>query len=455
MRGRSPASERDNSILQIALLGLGTVGSGVLKLLQENRALIERQAGVKLVVRHILVRDLHKPRQVAIPAGVLTTEGARIVDDPAVDIVLELMGGLEPARSLIVRALQNGKQVITANKELMAKEGHALLTLAQERGLDLLFEASVAAGIPILHHLKTTLAANRIHQVVGIVNGTANFILTRMSDSLVAYQGQDAYQQALAEAQRAGYAEPDPSADVEGYDAQYKMAILAAVAFTNRVPLQAVYREGMTHLSLRDLRWAQELGYRVKLLGIARRGEDNTLSVRVHPTFVPMHHPLAWVNEANNAIWLQGDGFGEMMFYGAGAGSLPTASAVLGDLIETARNIRLGSTGRIGCTCFEHRPIQPIEQASNRYYLRVIACDPLKTLAEIAATFSQFNIGVERVLQATHHEGTCPEDAFAERPSETVWLTYPTEEAHFRNALDQIAILSSVKSIANWVRILD
>ncbi|MCX7924251.1 MAG: homoserine dehydrogenase [Fimbriimonadales bacterium] len=360
-------------VVRLSILGAGTVGGGVLTLLRENADLLNAQTGKRFTVRHVLVRDLSKPRAVAIEPKRLTTDPQRAVCDPTVDIVLELMGGLEPARSLIRDALQAGKHVITANKLVMAVSGDELIRLAQQRGVRLLYEASVAGSLPILNALQGALAGNRISRVVGIVNSTTNFILREMERAVEAGEpAETAYAAALSKAQELGYAEADPSSDVEGYDAQYKTAILARLAFLQYVPLESVYREGITHLSGRDLIWAKRLNMGLKLLSISERLPDGRLCARVHPTLIPRECPLYVVRGAFSGVWLQGNGFQEMSFHGFGAGARATASAVVGDLIEIARHpkppkyedpsLRPGETA-------------PIETLCMRYYLRLVAPD--------------------------------------------------------------------------------
>jgi homoserine dehydrogenase len=362
--------------LRIALLGAGTVGGGVLSLLRENADLLEAQTECRFEVRYVVVRDPAKPRAVPIPPEQLTTDATRAVSDPQVDIVIEVMGGLEPARTLIRQSLQAGKSVITANKMVMAIAGDELLQLAMAHRADLFYEASVAGSLPILTLLQGALAGNRIERVVGIVNSTTNFILTRMEQAME--QGvpvNQAYSEALAQAQTLGYAEADPSSDVEGYDAQYKMAILARLAFLQYVPVESVYREGITHLSGRDLEWAKRLGYGIKLLGVAERVPDGRLNVRVHPTLLPADHPLCQLRDANSGIWLQANGFREMFLHGFAAGARPTASAILGDLILAARNLRLGITGTQPQPGLQPGETAPIEALSFRYYVRAVGAD--------------------------------------------------------------------------------
>ncbi|MCS7273212.1 MAG: homoserine dehydrogenase [Fimbriimonadales bacterium] len=357
----------------LALLGAGTVGGGVLTLLQENADLLYAQTGKRFVVRHVVVRDLSKPRTIPIPPRVLTTDAQRAFADPKVSVVLELMGGLEPARSYIREALQRGKHVITANKLVMAVAGEELIRLAQQQRVRLLYEASVAGSLPILTALQGALAGNRITRVVGIVNSTTNFILREMERAVEANEpAETAYANALRKAQELGYAEADPTSDVEGYDAQYKTAILARLAFLQYVPVESVYREGITHLSGRDLLWAARLQMGLKLLSITERLPDGRLCARVHPTLIPREHPLYAVRGAFSGVWLQGNGFQEMFFHGFGAGARATASAVIGDLIEIARHPR---PLKLEDPSLRAGETAPIDVLTMRYYLRFRAPD--------------------------------------------------------------------------------
>ncbi len=403
--------------VQIALLGAGTVGSGVLSLLRENADLLMAQTGCQFEVRHVVVRDLAKPRAVPVPSERLTTDAERAINDPEVEIVIEVMGGLEPPRSLIRQALQAGKNVITANKMVMAIAGEELLRLAMERGVDLLYEASVAGSLPILTLLQGALAGNRIERVVGIVNSTTNFILTRMEQALTdGTPAEEAYAMALAQAQQLGYAEADPSSDVEGYDAQYKMAILARLAFLQYVPVEAVYREGITHLDGRDLMWAHQLGYGIKLIGTAERLPDGRLNVRVHPLLLPRDHPLCSLKDANSGIFLQGNGFQQLFIHGFAAGARPTASAVVGDLILVARNLMLGVTGKQPQPCLQPGETAPIEALTSRYYVRAVGtnADALQTVRDALADW---------LLEQRHPPEPVPDGI------EQLFLTAPAPES--------------------------
>jgi len=425
--------------IQIGLLGLGTVGSGAYALLNSNASVIERKLGVRPIVRRIAVRDLNKRRAVTVPSGLLTSNPVEVLDDPDVEIVCELIGGVSPAREYILRALRAGKHIVTANKELIARDGHALMMEAQERGLDFLFEGSVGGGIPIIQPMKSALAGNRIQRIQGIVNGTTNYILTRMTQ-----EGTD-FADALRDAQAAGYAEADPTSDVEGFDAQYKIAILSSIAFTSRVRVSDVYVEGITHITRRDIECARDLGYVIKLVAVAERRDDDAMQVRVTPTFLPAAHPLASTNDVFNAIFLRGDAVGDVMFYGRGAGMMPTGSAVVGDIMDVCRNILHGATGRIGCTCFEQRRMLPVDQIETRYYLRMLVQDRPGVLAAVAGVLGEHGVSIESVVQRAAQEGL----------AEIVWITHQTREADIRAALERIRKLECVIRLENWLRVDD
>ncbi|HEX5322950.1 MAG TPA: homoserine dehydrogenase [Capsulimonadaceae bacterium] len=345
--------------INIGVLGLGVVGSGTVRTLIENGDLIAERVGARLNIAKVAVRDLAKKRDMDLPQGLLTSRPEDVLDNTAIDIVCELIGGVDPARGFVERALRAGKSIVTANKEMMAKAGGDLLRLAEEKNLDFLFEGSVGGGIPVIQPLKQALAANRFEEVMGIVNGTTNYILTKMAAEGVEFAD------VLREAQEHGYAEPDPTNDVEGYDAQYKIAILSSIAFNSRIDIGDIHVEGITKLSRRDFEMADLLGYVIKLVGI---GQDSAhgLRVRVHPALLRKDHPLASVNDVYNAIYVRGNPVGNVMFYGRGAGSGPTGSAVVGDIIEVARNMRRGATGRLGCTCFAQKRALPMASLQTR-----------------------------------------------------------------------------------------
>lgn len=420
----------------LGILGLGTVGSGVVKLLQENGDSISAKVGCPLIIRGILVRDKAKPRQVAVPPELLTTDPEVVLDNPEVDIVVEVMGGIEPARSYLTRAFEQGKSVVTANKDLLALYGQELLELAAAKGVDFFFEASVGGGIPIIHPLKEFLGANRIERVVGIVNGTTNYILTKM-----AQEGKE-FSEALKEAQALGYAEADPAADVEGDDAARKLAILASIAFNSRVTYSDVYVEGITRVSPSDILYAGELGYVIKLLAIAKE-DAGEIEARVHPALVPKHHPLAAVSDVFNAIYVRGHAVGETMFYGRGAGQMPTASAVMGDVMEVARNILHGATGRVTCTCYRQLPIRPMGKVECQYYIRLIVKDRPGVLASIAGVFGNQGVSLASVIQKRSLDGW----------AELVVITHKVREENLQDALQIIGGLSVVRNIESVIRV--
>ncbi len=421
--------------VQIGLLGCGTVGGGVLSILQANAERIAARAGVPLHVRRVAVRDPNKNRPVALDADVVTTDPWEVVNDPQVDIVVEVMGGVDPARDLIAAALERGKPVVTANKEVLAKHGTALWSLAARRGVDLFFEGSVAGGIPIIKPLRESLAANRVEAIVGIINGTTNYMLTRMSREGMAFAD------VLREAQALGYAEADPASDVEGYDAAFKIAILASLAFETPVRVEDVYCEGITRITPEDIRYGKELGYELKLLAIAR--EDNgRLEVRVHPTFIPSGHPLAAVNDVFNAIFVRGDAVGELMFYGRGAGSLPTGSAVVADLIDAVRRLRHGGNGRLQPP-EAGLPVKPIEETVSQFYVSLRVVDRPGVLASIAAAFGEHSVSIQSVIQKGRLED----------PVDLVFVTHEVQEANIRRALEQISRLPVVRQVSNVIRV--
>lgn len=426
-------------IVHVGMVGFGTVGSGAAKILLENQESIAHKIGARVNIKRIADLDITTPRQVDIDPKILTTNADDIINDPEIDIMVETIGGVKPAGDFIRRSMHAGKHIVTANKELIAKEGASLLPLAAELKRDFMFEASVGGGIPIVRPLKACLAGNEILEVKGIVNGTTNYILTRMRDEGVSFES------ALKDAQKRGYAEtPDPSADIDGHDAAYKIAILASIAFTSRVDVSKVYREGIAKITAEDLKYAAELGYTVKLLAVAKPVDDAVL-VMVHPAFVSSTHPLANVNGVFNGIYVKGSAVGEVMFYGPGAGSLAAGSAVVGDVIDVARNVLHGCTSRIKCTCCETKAIVGTERVRCRNYVRIKAADRPRVLASIATEFANANVSIESVLQKLRPDGQ----------AEIVWLTHEADEPSMQAALDAIEKLPVVKSIGSWIRVED
>lgn len=423
--------------IEIGLLGLGVVGSGAVEVLRRNEDAIARKTGVRVRIKRIAVRDPSKPRRVHVDPAILTTNPYDVLDDPDIRIVCELIGGVEPAREYVLRALANGKSVVTANKELLAREGHEPMHRASEAGLDFLFEGAVGGGIPIVQAMKSALAGNTITEVKGIVNGTTNYILTRMTRDGVDLA------EALREAQASGYAEADPTNDIEGYDAQYKIAILSSIAFNSRVDPSQVYTEGISRVTAHDIEHAREMGYTVKLLAIGQRAGHDGVQVRVHPALVPLGHPLASTSGAYNAILVRGDAVGDVLFYGQGAGMMPTGSAVVGDIMEICRNMRHGATGRITCTCFDNKRILPIETVETRYYVRMYVSDRPGTLAAIADVFGRNEVSIESVR------------ASAQEVAEAIWVTHRVREANMLRALEELQSLPQVHSVESWLRVED
>ena len=421
--------------VKVALLGSGTVGTGVYKLINRQRKEMPYKVGADLVVEKVLVRDKNKKRE-GIDSSLLTDQWEDIILDDDIQIVVEVMGGIEPAHTYIKEALQAGKNVVTANKDLIAEYGKELLDTAEENGCDLLFEASVAGGIPILRPLKHCLAGNYLTEVMGIVNGTTNFILTKMAE-----EGME-FKEALALATELGYAEADPTADIEGYDAGRKMAIMASIAFNSRVTFDDVYTEGITNISSKDIQYAKEMGCAIKLLGVARNTETG-IEVRVHPMLIPLDHPLAGVNDAFNAVFVHGDAVDDAMFYGRGAGEMPTASAVMGDIIDVARNIHFHCCGRIHCTCYKNLPIKKITEIESKYFMRMLVEDKPGVLAKIADTLGRNNVSIAQVVQKNKINDL----------AELVVITDSVLEQNFADALTSIKGMDITKEISTVIRV--
>lgn len=422
-------------ILRVGMLGCGTVGSAAIRLLVEHRDDIERRAGCRLEVTRVAVRDTTTSRDVPLDAAAFTDDAMAVVDDPDVDIVCELIGGAEPAGSLILAAFERDKPVVTANKDLLASRGQELFDASDAKGLDLYFEAAVGGGIPLIRPLKESLSGERLRRLMGIVNGTTNFILTRMSED-----GR-AFAEALEQAQSLGYAEADPTADIDGHDAANKCAILASIAFNARVTGSDVFREGVRRVTTEDIEFARRLGYVVKLLAIAELGPDGRIAARVHPAMIPASHPLAAVRDANNAVFVEGPHVGELMFYGRGAGGDATATAVVGDLVSVARNLLSGARG-VGCTCFHERTIRPMEEMAGQYYILLRVEDRPGVLAEIASVFARSEVSIKSVWQ----EGS-GEDA------QLVFITHRAREGPFQRAVDELRGMEPVEEVRSVLRV--
>lgn len=430
---------KDDSI-GIGLLGLGTVGTGVYKLLQENATQISQRIGKKLEIIKVLERDPEKVISLGIPPDAMAKNIEEIIDDPQIQVIIELLGGIEPARTYILDALRRGKHVVTANKDVVASHGKELFEAAAVGKADFYFEASVGGGIPVIHILKENLAANKIEEVIGIVNGTTNYILTRMSEENVDFST------VLQAAQEAGYAEADPTADIEGHDAARKISILASIAFNTRVTPANVFVEGITRIAPEDINYARELGYVIKLLAIAR-DHNGEVEVRVHPAFLSRNHPLAAVDGVFNAIYIYGNAVGETMFYGQGAGQMPTASAIVGDLMEIVRNLESGSTGRFPCSCYLDKQILPIGQVRTKYYLRLVVKDKPGVMASIAGVLGNHQVSIASVIQ----KRTIPVNS--ETMAEIVLITHKVLEQDMQDALAVLKGLSIVGSIENVIRV--
>ncbi|MBO8159565.1 homoserine dehydrogenase [Thermosyntropha sp.] len=423
-------------MIRIGLLGCGTVGSGVVKLLEQNKDIIANRAGETVVLHKVLERDVEKCYQLGIPAEKIAQDIDDILNDEEIDIVVELIGGLEPAFSYVIGAINRGKHVVSANKDLIAVKGREIFKAAEENNVDFYYEASVGGGIPIIYPLKQSLAANRIKEVIGILNGTTNYMLTKMTREGLSYE------QVLKEAQELGYAEADPTSDVEGLDAARKIAILSSIAFNSRITLDDVYVEGITGITPADINYAAELGYVIKLLAVAKQDDEGNVEVRVNPAFIPVSHPLAGVNDVFNAVFVKGDAVGDVMHYGKGAGQMPTASAVVGDIIEIVRNMRCGSNGRIGCTCYDEKRVLKVDDMKARFYIRMTVVDRPGVLAGIAGVFGNNNVSIAAVLQK---EG--------EDMAELILITHEVRERDLRKSLDEVKTLDTVGSINNIIRL--
>ncbi len=422
--------------INIALLGLGTVGQGIVNVLKENNHEISQKVGFPINIKTVLVRNIEKAKAFDDNLN-LTTDFSDIINDAEINIVVEVMGGENPARQYMLQALQAKKHVITANKDVVALHGREMFEAATAHKVDFMFEASVGGGIPIIRPLKQCLTANKITEVMGIVNGTTNYMLTKMSN-----EGMD-YTQVLKEAQEKGYAESDPTADVGGLDAARKLAILSSIAFNTKVSLNDVYVEGITKITPDDIKYAKELGYVVKLLAIAKDNVDNGIEVRVHPAFISNKHPLSSVNDVFNAIYINGNAVGEAMFYGRGAGSLPTASAVVADVIDVARNIVHDMSGRILCTCFEDKKIASIDESISSYYIRLLVKDEPGVLALIAGSFGDQKVSLGSVIQKQK----------LNNQAELVLLTGAISDVNIQKALNNIKSLNVVTEVYNVIRV--
>ncbi len=424
--------------LKVAVLGCGSVGSQVVRLLLEQSADLAARVGAPLVLAGVAVRRLDAPREVSVPDGLLTTDAHGLATRDDVDLVVEVIGGIEPARGLILAALEHGAAVVTANKALLAADGPTLYEAADKAGRDLFYEAAVAGAIPILRPLRESLAGDRVTRVLGIVNGTTNFILDRMDTSGAGFT------EALEEAQELGYAEADPTADVEGFDAAAKAAILASLAFHSRVTVDDVHREGISEVTAADVASAREMGSVVKLLAIAElrdAGDGQAVAVRVHPAMIPASHPLASVREAFNAVFVESEAAGQLMFYGPGAGGAPTASAVLGDLVTVARNRLSGRSGP-GESAYADRAVLPMGETLTRYHVAIDVDDRAGVLAAVALAFADHGVSIQTVKQ----EGRGAD-------AQLVVVSHTATDAQLAATVEQLRTMDAVHDVTSVMRV--
>lgn len=421
--------------IKVAILGAGTVGTGVYKLMNRQKEEMIHKIGSNMSISKILVRNKNKERE-GIESSLLTDDYNDILNDDSISIVVEVMGGIEPAKTYIAEALKRGKHIVTANKDLMASKGHELMELARENNCDILFEAAVAGAIPIIRPLKQCLAGNYISEIMGIVNGTTNFILTKMTRDGMEFGD------ALKMAQELGYAEADPTADIEGYDAGRKIAIMASIAFNTRVTFEDVYTEGIAKITAKDIKYAKDMDCDIKLLGVAKN-TDTGIEVKVHPMLIPSSHPLASVNDSFNAVFVHGDAVDDAMFMGRGAGELPTASAVMGDIIDVARNIQYKCNGRIGCTCYKNIEVKNIDDTESKYFMRMQVDDRPGVLASVASVLGNTDVGIDRVIQKTKKENI----------AELVVITDSVLERNFKDALAIFKGMAMIREISSIIRV--
>lgn len=428
--------ESQGRVVRIGVLGCGNVGAAFVRLVEQQSSVIEQRTGVRLEIVSVAVRNMSRDRDVQLSEGLLTRDAHSVVADPNVDLVVEMIGGIEPARELISSALAAGKPVVTANKELLANVGTELYAAADAAGVDLLFEAAVAGGVPVIRALRESLRGEPVSRVMGIINGTTNFILTKMTE-----EGAD-YAAALSEAQHLGFAERDPTADVEGFDAGAKAAILASIAFGAKVVAGDVYHEGISRVTAADIAVAKRLGYVIKLLGIAERDRaSGEIAVRVHPAMVPNTHPLASVRASYNAVFIEGDAVGSLMFYGRGAGGNPTASAVLGDVIDAAVNLVKGTHGTIGT--FAKAVIRPIDETTAEYLLSLEVTDKPGVLHAVTGAFAAHGVSI----RAAEQEGIGAD-------ARLVFITHEAKESDVQATVRQLRDMEVVKQVGGLLRVI-
>ncbi len=422
--------------IKVALLGLGTIGKGFYRVLEEQKENIYKKTGARLELVKILEKGLDKDWPDYVDQSLLTEDWSSIVNDPEIEVIVELIGGTGIAKEFVKEALEKGKHIITANKDMVAAYGTELFAIADKKNLDFVFEAAVGGGIPIIRPLKQCMAANDFHEILGIVNGTTNYILTKMT------QENQSFRDALKTAQDLGYAEADPTSDIGGLDAARKMAILASLAFNTKVNLDEVYTEGITEISTADIDYAREFDYVIKLIGLTRKKEEG-IEVRVHPMLIPSKHPLASVDDSFNAIFVKGHPIGRAMFFGHGAGQLPTASAVVGDLIDVARNIVHGSCGRVKSLAYHDEKILKEEDITTKFFIRLYVDNKPGVLAEIAGVFGNHRVSISSVIQKKAQE----------KQAELVIVTESVVEKDILNAVEDIRGLEILKEVSSMIRV--
>jgi homoserine dehydrogenase len=426
-------------MINVGIIGFGTVGTGTVRILLENKDVLKERLGFEINLRKIAVRDIVRDRGIKVPEGVLTTDVDAVLNDPHIDIVVEVIGGIRPAKDFILKAINNGKHVVTANKALLATDGNEIFTAAQEAGIEIGFEASVAGGIPIIKVIREGLVANRIKAVYGIINGTSNYILTKMTDGNVEFSV------ALKEAQDLGYAEADPTLDIEGIDSAHKLAILAYLSYGIPIPYKNIYTEGISKISSQDIDFASELGYKVKLLAIAKE-KDNEVELRVHPTMIPKDYLISKVDGPFNAVYVEGDATGSTLYYGRGAGAMPTGSAVVSDIVDIARDIKKNATGRIPVMVKTIRDvrIKKIDDVISMYYFRFSALDKPGVLSKISGILGNYNISIASVIQKGRRVGEAVP---------LVVLTHEAKEKDVRQAIEEIDHLPVVMDKTVFIRV--
>jgi homoserine dehydrogenase len=426
-------------MINIGIIGFGTVGTGTVRLLLENKDILKERLGFEINLRRVAVRDILRKRGIKVPKGVLTTDVDSLLNDPQIDIVVELIGGIDTAKDYILKAVRNGKHVVTANKALLAIKGNEIFTAAQKAGVEIGFEAAVAGGIPIIKVIREGLVANKIKAVYGIINGTSNYILTKMTEENVEFSD------ALKEAQDLGYAEADPTLDIEGIDSAHKLAILASLSYSIPVPYKNIYTEGISHLSTQDIAFASELGYKVKLLAIAKES-DKGIELRVHPTMLPKDYLISKVEGAFNAVYVEGDATGSTLYYGRGAGDMPTGSAVVSDIVDIARDISKNAIGRVPVITRTGRDIRikKIDDVISMYYFRFSALDRPGVLSKISGILGNYNISIASVIQKGRRIGEAVP---------LVVLTHEAKEKDVRQAIKEIDRLAVVMDKTVFMRV--